>query len=255
MARKTTVLMLIVFLTSTVAALQFDVSVDALTESSEYGFEYKNNTTVQQINTTVLNGGSIGCQFRLKGEFQYANQTQTRYSSPYAMFPGAEEMMQLYFIPEKYTGEVETTLYAEYCGQEKQIKQFNFTSPEPVISSSTIESETLSVNSTGTQVDVDLEDGRLVPKEAPPYWKTGSAEVVNGSATVDYDAPIFQEGKNLTYTVLDQRNNIVGETEVYLKAEETLLDKLESNLFKILLGISVLVNFGFVILRLRDSSK
>lgn len=255
MARKITFLLLIVFLTSTAVALQFDVEIDALTDSSEYGIDYRNNTTVQQINTTVLNGGSIGCTFRLKGEFQYANNTQTRYSSPYAMFPGAEEQMQLHFIPENYTGQVDTTLYTEYCGQSKQIKQFNFTSPESVISNNTIESTTRSVTSTESNINLDVEDGRLVPKEAPAYWKTGSAKVVNGSATVDYEAPIFQVGENLTYTVLDQRNNIVGETEIYLKAEETIFDKLEDNLFKILLGISVLVNFGFVILRLRDSSK
>jgi len=67
-----------------------------LTDSSEYGTEYRNNTAVQQINTTILNAGSVGCEFRLKGEFEYANQTQIRYSSPYALFPGSEAMMQLF---------------------------------------------------------------------------------------------------------------------------------------------------------------
>lgn len=237
------------------SALQFDVNVDALTDSSEYGVEYRNNTTVQQVNTTVLNAGSIGCTFRLKGEFEYANRTQTRYSSPYAMFPGAEEMMQLYFVPENYTGQVETTLYTEYCGQSKQIKQFNFTSPESVVSNNTVESTTRSVTNTESSIDIEAENGRLVPKEAPAYWKTGSAEVVNGTATVEYDAPIFQEGKNLTYTVLDRQNNIVGETEVYLKSEETIWDRLQNNIYKILLAISVAANLVFVILRLRDRSK
>lgn len=255
MKDKLAVLLLVLFLASTASALQFDVEVGALTDSSEYGIEYRNNTTVQQVNTTVLNAGSIGCQFRLKGEFEYANQTQTRYSAPYALLPGAEALMQLYFIPENYTGQVETTLYNEYCGQEKQIKQFNFTSPESVIANSTIESKTLSVNRTGSRVNIDLEDGRLVPKEAPPYWKTGSAEIINGTTTVEYDAPIFSEGENLTYTVLNSQNNIVGETSVHLKAKETIWDKLENNLLLILLGISVLVNLGLVILRLRDTSN
>ncbi len=255
MRKRTTFLLVFVFMISTVSALQFDVGIGALTDSSEYGIEYRDNTTVQQVNTTVLNGGSIGCQFRLKGEFKYANQTQTRYSSPYAMFPGSEEMMQLYFIPENYTGQVETTLYTQYCDQTKQIKQFNFTSPESVIANNTIESTTRSVNTTSTRINIEAESGRLVPKEAPAYWKTGSAEVVNGTATVEYDAPIFQEGKNLSYTVIDHRNNIVGETEVYLKAEETLLDRLQNNVYKILLSLSVAFNLALVILRLRDSSK
>jgi hypothetical protein len=255
MIRKIAIFLITIFLVSTTSALNFDVGVDALTESSEYGIEYRNNTTVQQVNTTVLNGGSIGCQFRLKGEFEYANQTQTRYSSPHAMFPGAEEMLQLYFIPENYTGQIETTLYTEYCGQEKQIEEFNFSSPESVISNNTIESTTRSVTDTESNVKIGSEDGRLVPKEAPPYWKTGSAEIVNGSATVEYDAPIFQEGENLTYTVLDSKNNVVGETEVYLKAEKTLWDRLENNLYKILLGISVLANLAFVVMRLRNSAE
>lgn len=252
MNRKILFLVTVIFLISGSAALEFDVNVDALTESSEYGIEYRNNTTVQQVNTTVLNGGSIGCTFRLKGEFEYANQTQTRYSSPYSLFPGAEEQMQLYFIPENYTGNVQTTIYTQYCDQEKQIKEFNFTSPESVLANNTIESRTRSVTETESTVKIDSEDGRLVPKEAPAYWKTGSAKLVNGTATVEYEAPIFQEGENLTYTVLDRENNIVGETQVYLKAEETIWDRLENNLYKIILGFSVLLNIGLII-RLRGN--
>lgn len=255
MRKRLTLLFVVLFFISTASALNFEMEIDALTDSSEYGIEYRNNTTVQEINTTVLNGGSIGCQFRLKGEFEYANQTQTRYSNPYALFPGAEETMHLYFIPENYTGEVETTLYTEYCGQEKQIKQFNFTSPESVMANSTIESKTRSVNSNSSRINIDSEDGRLVPKEAPAYWKTGSTEIINGTATVEYDAPIFREGENLTYTVIDNKNNVIGETEVYLRAEKTIWDRLENNLLMILLVISVAANLLLVILRLRDGSK
>jgi type 1 fimbria pilin len=255
MRKKLTLLLIVLFSISAASGLNFELEVDALTESSEYGIEYRNNTTVQQVNTTVLNGGSIGCQFRLKGEFRYANQTQTRYSNPYALFPGAETKMQLYFIPENYTGQVETMLYTEYCGQEKQLKQFNFSSPESVIANNTIESTTQSVNSTGSSIQIDSSDGRLVPKEAPAYWKTGSTQITNGTATIEYDAPIFQEGENLTYTVIDNQNNIVGETEVYLKAEKTIWDRLENNLLMILLGISVAANLALVILRLRERSS
>lgn len=255
MRKKIFLLISTLFLASTVSGLQFNVKVDALTESSEYGVEYRENTTVQQVNTTVLNSGSIGCQFRLKGEFQYGNNTKTRYSGPHALFPGAVSMMQLYFVPENYTGQVQTTLYSEYCGQEKQIKEFNFTSPESVVPNNSIESTTLSVNRTGSQVKAGSESGRLVPQEAPPYWKTGSAELVNGTATIEYDAPIFSKGKNLTYTVLDKHGNVVGETEIHLKTKETMLDRLENNLFKILLGVSVAVNLLLVILRLRETER
>jgi|AntRauMinimDraft_2_1070382.scaffolds.fasta_scaffold00551_3 hypothetical protein len=254
MKEKIIFLTAIVFLISTASALQFGVEIGALTDSSEYGTEYRNNTAVQQINTTILNAGSVGCEFRLKGEFEYANQTQIRYSSPYALFPGSEAMMQLYFIPENYTGQVDTTLYSEYCGQEKLIKEFNFSSPESVVSNNTMESITRSVGTTSSIIDIESENGRFVPKEAPAYWKVGSADIVNGTATIEYDAPIFREGENLTYTVLDSRNNIVGETEVYLKAENTLIDRLEENLYKILFGVSAIFNLIFVILRLRDSS-
>ena len=251
MKKRLFLLIAVLFLASAASALQFDVNVNALTESSEYGVEYKNNTTVQQVNTTVLNGGSIGCTFRLKGEFQYANQTRTRYSSPYKMFPGAERTMQLHFIPENYTGQVETTLYNQYCDQEKEIKKFNFTSPESVMANKTIESETLDVNDTASNVRIEADQGRLVPKEAPPYWKTGSAEIVNGTTTIKYEAPIYTEGENITYTVLNSQNKLVGETEIHLKVEETMLDKIENNFFKILLGLSVAANIAFVILRLR----
>jgi len=255
MMKKISLLAITVFLASTASAINFDVEVGALTESGEYGIQYRNNTTVQQVNTTVLNSGSIGCQFRLKGDFQYANQTQTRYSNPYAMFPGAEEMMQIYFIPENYTGQVETTLYTEYCGEEEQIKEFNFTSPESVIANESIESQTLKVNQTSSKVKIDSENGRLVPKEAPAYWKTGSAKIANGTATVEYDAPVFTKGQNITYTVLDSRNNLVGETEVHLNVKETIWDRLENNILKILLGVSVLANLGFIFQRLRETRK
>lgn len=253
--RKTVILLAAILLASTGSALNFDVHVDALTESSEYKVQYRNNTSIQEINTTILNSGSIGCQFRLKGEFKYRNQTQTRYSNPYSLFPGEEVMTHLYFIPENYTGNVETTLYTEYCGQEKQIKEFNFSSPESVIAETKIESKTVKVNKTGSRVNIEAGNGRLVPKEAPAYWKTGSAEIVNGTATVEYDAPIFQQGKNLTYTVLNSQNQVIGETKIHLKARETIWDKIRNNLFKILLSISVAFNIILVILRLRDSSN
>lgn len=239
---------------SMVSGLTFDVNVDALTDSSEYGIEYRNNTTVQQINTTVLNGGSIGCQFRLKGEFRYANETQTRYSSPHALFPGADELIQLYFIPENYTGTVQTTLYSDYCGQEKQLTQFNFTSPESVISNQTVESKVLTLNSSASSVEIDHQNGRLVPKDTPAYWKAGSSDIVNGSTVIEYDAPIFTEGRNLTYTVLNADNELVGETEIYLKSPEpTLLDKVYQNIWKLLLGLSVFLNLGLIAKRVRET--
>ncbi len=256
MKRKKAFLVLFTVLSvSAVSALQFDVQVGSITDSSEYRIQYEENTNIQEINVTVLNSGSIGCQYRLKGEFQYANTTHTRYSDSYSLFPGAESVAKLHFIPENYTGEVRTDLYTEYCDQEKQIAEFNFTSPEKIIPNETVESETLDVTNYSSKARLDVERGRLVPQETPPYWKASSAEISNNTATVRYDAPIFKEGENLTYTVLNNESRVIGETEIYLKESKNIWDKLESNLLFVLLGLSLAANFGLALQKLKNRIK
>lgn len=254
--RKTLLLVSIAFLIPASAALSFDVQIDALVNSTEYNTEFQKEGAVQKVNTTVQNSGSIGCKYRLRGDFSYKNETFQRYSEPYTLFPGAEEVMEIHFIAENYTGQVDAKIYNEYCGKEKQILGFNYTMSERVLPNQTVESRVVSVDDEGSEIQVDLEKGRLVPQETPPYWKAGSARVNNSQATITYDPPIFREGEELSYTVLDTESNVVGRTTVKLQEpEKTTWEHFKQGFPLVVLIVSIAINFAFVLKRLENTRK
>lgn len=256
MYRKILLVAALVLIVPLATALSFDVNIGQMTASSQYLIQHRENASVQKINLTVYNSGSIGCQYRLKGEFSYGNSTFTRYSEPRSLFPGSESLTELYFIAENYTGPVETQLYIDYCDQEKKIDEFNYTVPEKIVPNQTLESRTLEVNNFSSKIELDLQQGYLVPKETPPYWKASTAKIVNGSAVLSYSPPIFKEGENLTYTVLNNDSEVVGKTTAYLKQPEpTPWENLESNLLIILLTLSFALNAALILRRLENTGK
>jgi hypothetical protein len=112
---------------------------------------------------------------------------------------------------------------------------------------SSVDSRTVSVSENSAVVDV--EGDTLIPQKEPSYWKTSSADVTNGTTQIEYDAPIFDEREEITYTVLEN-GEIKGSTTVSLEPEPSLKEKLLDRKLEIalgLLGISVLANLLLIL--------
>ena len=247
MARTALLLTFLILSTGLGTALSFNVDVSEETDHTVKDLNYSEEVAVnQEITGVVSNIGSIGCTFRFKGEFSQGNETFERYSRPHSLWAGANSEIELNYIPMNYTGLVDTNLSVEYCGQEKEVDSFEFNVTEKTLPGAEIDSRTVEADESQASVEISSGD-LLVPEESPSYWKLGSAEVINGSATVDYDAPIFSEGEKLRYTVLED-GEIVGTTEVSLEAEPTRLEKALKYKFEAAAGLLVLSILGNIVL-------
>lgn len=254
--RKLVLAVILLLTASTVSSLTFDVEVSEVVNLSDYDLQHMNETEhLHTANVTLENRGSIGCTYRLKGEYEYNDETFTRYSESYPLWSGNYTLAELNHVPMNYTGEVETSLYAEFCDTEKHLENFTFEVTENTTVNETVESETLDVADTRSQVELDQEEGLLVPEEDPGLWKTSSAQIRNGGSTVEYDAPIFREGVNITYTVLNNESEPVGTTEVWLNSEETVQDRLRDNMVYILVALLLIVNAVLLLERRKLAEK
>lgn len=247
MARATLLLTFLILSIGLTSGLAFDVDVEEVTDHSVKDLNYREDIGVnQQITGTVSNIGSIGCTFRFKAVFEQGNETYERYSAPHSLWSGAYSEIELNYIPMNYTGLVDTTLYVDYCDMEKKVEDFEFNVTEKTISGAEIDSRTFEVDESQASVEISSGD-LLVPEESPSYWKLGSAEIVNGSATIDYEAPIFTEGEKLRYTVLEN-GEIAGTTVVSLEAEPTYLEKAWSYRFEVSATLLIISFLGNIVL-------
>jgi uncharacterized beta-barrel protein YwiB (DUF1934 family) len=241
-------LLLIIFLLPAVFGISFKIDVAELTDHSFKGLEYSENISeLQEINATVENVGSIGCTYRMRADFQQGNQTFERFSSPEPLWQGEYDRMEIKYIPEEYTGEVGTNISLEYCGQKKQVDSFSFNVTENTTISAEVESRT--IESRDESARIEVKGDTLIPQIEPSYWKTSSAEINNGTAEIEYDAPIFDQREEITYTVLED-GEIKGSTNVSLEPEPNLKEKLLDRKLEIvlcLLGISVLSNLLLIL--------
>jgi hypothetical protein len=254
---KTALPVLLILFFPMAAGLSFNVDLAALTNHSVKDLQYDEEVeAVQNVNASVTNVGSIGCTYRMKADYSYGNESFTRYSPPVPLWQGESDRLEVQFMPLNYTGEVDTNVSLEYCGQTERITSFSFNDTQNTTSDVALDSRTVSVSQDSATVEVDRGD-LLVPKEEPSYWKTSSAEVVNGTSTVEYDAPIFEEGESITYSVISN-GSVVGKTEVRLEPDPTLWEKLQERkleIFKALLGVSVLFNLLLVLKHLGAFEK
>lgn len=238
----------IILLIPSVSSLSFNIDVEELADHSLKDVEHSANVSqLQEINATVENVGSIGCTYRIKADFQKGNQTLERFSSPQPLWQGEYERLEINYIPTNYKGEIETNLSMTYCGQEKQVDSFNFTVTENTTVNSTLKSRTIS--SDDERARIEVEGDRLVPQEEPSYWKTSSTNIVNGTAEIEYDAPIFDQREEITYTVLED-GEIKGSTTVNLEPEPTLKEKILDRKLEItaaVLAISILGNILLIL--------
>ena len=246
---KTALPLLLIFLLPAAAGLSFNVDLEVLTDHSVKDLQYDNRVeAVQNVNASISNVGSIGCTYRLKTDYSYANESFTSYSSPSPLWQGDSDRLTVSFIPRNYTGTVETNLSLNYCGQEKDVDSFSFNVTENTTSEGEISSRTVSV--TEKSAEVEIENGTvLVPDEQPSYWKTSSAEIINGSTEVQYDAPIFEKEETITYSVL-QDGEVIGETTVKLEPEPTFWEKVQNRkteIFRTALIASLIANLLLIL--------
>jgi len=235
---------ILVFLLPLSSALFFDVSVSEVADYSIKDFNYSEDVeTVQEIEGNVENVGSIGCTYRFKGVFDQNDTEYTRYSSPHSLWQGSHENIELNYLPMNYTGFVDAEVYIEYCGQEELVEEFEFNVTERTLPESELESRTVESNATDATVEIESE-GLLIPEEEPVFWRTSSAEIVDGKASIEYDAPIFDSREEIRYAVVHE-DRVIGSTDIQLEAEPTLVEEVgeyRKELLTGLLAVSVLAN-------------
>jgi hypothetical protein len=205
------------------AAMEFGVNVDTKVDQANFNLEQFNNSDTTEFKLTVENVGSVGCQYRLAGNF-YSDRVKMFYSGDRPMFPGTAQDISLTYTRENYTGNVTGELYLEYCNRREHLENRTFTVDNDPVENE-ISSEVLEVNRTGASVEINRTNGTLIPVEQPPLWRIGSTEIEDGEASVEYNPPIYREGENLSFIVNDEGENI-GYTQVKLEKEETLMDRL-----------------------------
>lgn len=220
----TVLLTALFFLISSGATLDFNVQVAPTPEASTF---QPNSSSENYFNATVVleNSGSIGCEYRVRGDILQGDQELTRYSSSYRMWPGDIEDAEFVYLPINYTGDVKANLSLEYCEREKYIDSYSFQSEERIEPNRSIESKTLEAEERRSLVSFGVDEALLIPQEYPPYWKVGSVKVEEGKGRLEYNPTLFKEGEIIKYTVL-QNGSVVGYTEVVLEDEEKWYEEL-----------------------------
>ena len=248
-AKALVLLTAVTLLLGQASALSLHVSIDSLTKADVKNVQYQENISqVQEANASVMNTGSIGCQYQMKLEYSYRNDTYSSYSESEPLWPGSSALAEIKAPVFNYTGPVNSTLYVQFCDRQQQVENFTFNMTENVTLNGTVDSRTVEASDDSSKIETDVDNGILVPVETPAYWKVPSAEIENGSATVKYDAPIFDDRENLTYMVRSG-DQILGTTKIRLQAQPTLTEKILSVnqrlLYTIMLVMAVL-NLFFI---------
>lgn len=220
MARSENALLiaLVVALSTSAAALDFNVDVSPTPEAGVYN---PNASTQDYFNASVdiQNPGSVGCEFRIRGDIRQDSQDITRYSTAYRMWPGDTNRAEFLYLPINHTGQVDANLTLEYCDRSKHIEDYSFNYSERIVPNSTIESKTLEVNSSAALVDFKIDDAVLIPQQYPGYWKVGSERVRDSRAVLEYEPTLFRGGEQIKYTVV-RNGTVEGEATVVLEDQE-----------------------------------
>lgn len=198
---------------------------------------------LHQVNATLRNTGSVGCEYTLESVYQYGDREESRYSKTKPLWSGGMEFFDIYNVARNYTGEVNTTLYLHYCDRVSEIQKFSFESKgKEMVPNKTFKSSTIDSNSSGATLEIDLAEGRLVPFEGPAAWKIAGSKIDKERSRVSYDPEIFTGKENITYMVLDGEGEVLGTTRVNLEPEKDLISIIGGNVVKLLFGLSIIVN-------------
>lgn len=252
MARRYIAVAVILLFVPVASGLKFNVEVSGLSDHAVYGTTV--DTDPLNASASVENIGSIGCSYRLKADLRYGNSTDTAYSRAAGLWPGESKVVSTKYMVLNYTGEVRGNLSLEYCDEEYMLENFSYSVDNPAPDKE-FESRTVSSNSTAAEVSVKgVDSATLVPVSKPGAWKVGHAEVEQGKAVLDYEAPLFQPEQRITYAVVKE-GEPVGKLSVGLEPSPSLWAEISSNLWKLLFGLSVLLNAVLLLSRRIDVKK
>ena len=244
--KQAATLILALALVPVVTGLDFQIGINSEADVSTVNPQYDNSTQgVHNYNVSVENPASIGCSYHLIGRFEYKNRTEVVRSQSYGLWSGSTETARLQFVPLNYTGEVDADIDVGYCSHQKNVTSYRFNVTEETVAESRFESETLEADENSAEISIKVENGRLVPIDTPGYWNVASAEIVNGTSSLSYDAPLYQP-RDIEYAVIDEGGEIIGRTTVNTTSpEKTWRDKLRQNpwtVFALLLALSLVGN-------------
>lgn len=227
-SKNTVLLAAILVLTGSAAALDFNVEVAPTPEAKVY---QPNVSAGNYFNATasIQNPGSIGCEFRVKGDIQQGDRELTRYSNSYSMWPGDTENAEFIYLPINYTGEVMTNLSLQYCDKSRHIGFYSFNYTDKVLPNKSIDSKTLDVNSSNALASIETDEALLIPQKYPSYWKVGSAKVEEGRAFIEYRPTLFRKGEEIVFTVVENKT-VKGKTTVVLEDQESWYEELFRNI-------------------------
>ncbi|MFB6199828.1 MAG: hypothetical protein ABEJ83_03040 [Candidatus Nanohaloarchaea archaeon] len=248
--RLTVLTLSFLFLLGTATAIQFEVDITGLTGQNTVKYNYTENVgTIQNITAIVENTGSIGCNYRLKADFNYKNTTDTQWSAPKALWPGETAVLDLQYVPYNYTGNVSTRLSLAYCGETTRLSNFTFKARKNISTQKNVETQLLKVEKESSRIKTGVEKGLMVPKDKPAKWKVSTVRIRNGEAELEYEPTLFNEKRTLEYYILDENRTVVGKTSISLNYEPGILQKAFRNKWKILLLASLLLN-GLLLLKI-----
>lgn len=238
--------LLTLLLISSASAVSFKVQVSDITGYNSVGLDHGVEDSVVNVNTTVRNTGSIGCNYRLSGVFETENGTEQAWSSSRPLFPGASSLMELNHVVYNYTGPVEASIGVSYCGEERDIGNFSFEVNSSEVVNNSVSSTVSKVNSSSAVLETEVEEGVLVPDEVPAGWKVSSARVEGGETVAEFEPTIFHPEREISYFVLGENGKVQGTTAISLESNQGLVDRLMENRFKVLLAFSALINLALV---------
>lgn len=239
-------------LVSSASAVSFKVQVSDITGYNSVGLDHGVEGSVVNVNTTVRNTGSIGCNYRLSGVFETENGTDQAWSDSKPLFPGASSLLELNHVVYNYSGPVEASIGVSYCGEERDIGNFTFEVNNSEVVNNSVSSSASSVNSSSAVLETEVEEGVLVPDEVPAGWKASSVKVEDGEAVAEFEPTIFHPEREISYFVVGENGEVEGTTTVSLNRSPGLVERIMDNRFKVLLGFSALINLA-LIFRLRSS--
>lgn len=224
--KEATIIIVLLVLTVSAAALSFNVQVKEQTQFNEYQVKYSNTSSLyQRVDLVSENPGSLGCNYRMKTRIHYGDKTVTRFSKAYPMWPGDTADATIKFLPYNYNGTVNVSLSSFFCDRQQHITNFTYQHTEVVNTTEKIESRTTHVEDDRAKIYTP-ETGKalLIPIETPAYWKTGSTEVRGKYASIEYEPPLFKEGEEIKYLAV-RNGTVLGKTTVVLEDEETRIQE------------------------------
>lgn len=243
--------------TGAAAGLNFDVSVAQEFRYDAKNLQYDSKVEgLQNLNVSIMNAGSVSCNFRLKTVYNSTSleQAEQQYSEPHDLLPSQYGMMRTFYIPEQ-AGNYTADMHLRGCGQWEELRRVNFTVQNTSQTDEKIDFTRKSADEGYVNIETEEETALAVPEEAPPYWQVSPAEIRNGTARLEYTPEVFNPDKNITYNVVNRSTGqVLGSMEVPVEPKETLLQRIDLRHVAAPLAASIILNL-LLIYRVRSRTR